>query len=201
MQRVRIDAPRAVSRYVATHARTARSHACMHAGTARHARTHYARRQPRNLAILRKTERGACETTSATRRVWKWRAVAIVWKWIRSPLAAEATTVTNWLSSDRRSACLLACLPASCLSTYRLVMSLSRKRQAPHSVPRKIGRVQRRWRRVRKRDRLRPGSGRRDEISTSTISSRPRSRHVAFTRRYLDFSVTRSDYSRHLTSN
>lgn len=88
-----------------------RTHARMHA--CRHVRTH-ARRQPRNLAILRKTERGACETTSATRRVWKWRAVAIVWKWIRSPLAAEATTVTNWLSSGlpaRLPACLPVCLP------------------------------------------------------------------------------------------
>lgn len=84
----------------------------MHAGTAR---THRARRRPRNLVctILRKTERGACETTSATRRVWKWRAVAIVWKWIRSPLAAEAATVTNWLSSWSAflPACLSVCLP------------------------------------------------------------------------------------------
>jgi len=68
-------------------------------------------------------------------RVWKWRAVAIVWKWIASPLAAEATTVTNWLSSDLPAASLPACLPTG------LVMSLSRKRQEPRSVPRKIGRA------------------------------------------------------------
>jgi len=72
-------------------------------------------------------------------RVWKWRAAAIVWKWIASSLAAEATTVTNWLSSDLPAASLPACLPAR-LPTG-LVMSLSRKRQEPRSMPRKIGRA------------------------------------------------------------